>query len=430
MEKCIDKLLLVIFILFFITVSNSSQAIVTNEENSIIKIGVLAKRGKAKVIKRWSATADFLTKRIKGKTFKIVPLDFTEVESAVTQNEIEFLLTNSAMYVEFEILYGIHKFATLKNKYSSGPHAVFGGVIFSRIDLPLENSYLESIKNKTFMAVKKNSFGGWLMAKREFLRAGINSEKDFKSLSFGGTHDKVVDAVREGRVEVGNVRTGTLEKMALEGKINLSDFKIINPKKDDFFLRSTDLYPTWPIAVVSHDHEELAGEVLQALLSISEKHVANIQADVFGWTIPLNYQSVNDCLRELNYGPYSLDGKISFAQVAKKMWPVMLLMLFFTIFLIFLMILYKLEKMKAVKAMIVTYNHEINNPLTIAMGYSKRLSKKLEDERNVDMLDNIQKALKRIVEIIKTIDEIHKTGKIDIKKYTSGTDMVELDKED
>ena len=51
----------------------------------------------------------------------------------------------------------------------------------------------------------------------------------------------------------GTVRTDTMERMEAEGKIKISDFKIINQMKDNFpFVHSTPLYPEWPIAAAAH----------------------------------------------------------------------------------------------------------------------------------------------------------------------------------
>ena len=43
------------------------------------KIGVLAKNGPVKALNQWGATADYLTLKISGHSFTIVPLDFDEV---------------------------------------------------------------------------------------------------------------------------------------------------------------------------------------------------------------------------------------------------------------------------------------------------------------------------------------------------------------
>jgi len=51
--------------------------------------------------------ADYLTARIAHAQFEIVSLGFNDVEPAVAQRQIDFVLLNSAMYVMLEAEYQI-----------------------------------------------------------------------------------------------------------------------------------------------------------------------------------------------------------------------------------------------------------------------------------------------------------------------------------
>ena len=81
------------------------------------------------------------------------------------------------------------------------------------------------------MAVDERSLGGWHMAWRELKQRGVDPWRDFAGLRFGGSHDAVVYAVRDGYVDAGSVRSDTLERMVLEGNISLVDFKVL-PHED------------------------------------------------------------------------------------------------------------------------------------------------------------------------------------------------------
>ena len=70
------------------------------------KIGVLAKRGPVKALKQWKATGDYLTEKITGKTFEIVPLDFEAVNPAIEKGEVDFFLVNSSMFVTAQVKFG------------------------------------------------------------------------------------------------------------------------------------------------------------------------------------------------------------------------------------------------------------------------------------------------------------------------------------
>ncbi|MBC2712760.1 MAG: PhnD/SsuA/transferrin family substrate-binding protein, partial [Desulfosarcina sp.] len=288
-----------------------------------VRIGVLAKRGAERCLEKWSPTADYLSTRIPGKQFVIIPLGYDQVYDAVKFQPFDFILCNPSFYVELETWYGIMRIATLKNLHADRPYTRYGGVIFSRKERT-DIRTLEDLHGKSFMAVKETSLGGWRAAWREFAAHGIDPYREFKNFHFGGTHDAVVLAVRDGLTDAGTVRTDTLERMQAENKINLSDFFIIpvdSVTVDDFpFVCSTRMYPEWPIAKMGHTSDELAEAVAIALLQMTPDIPAALAARCAGWTTPLNYQSVNECLRELKVGPYRDLGKITFADVLQNYW--------------------------------------------------------------------------------------------------------------
>ena len=290
--------------------------------DSTVKIGVLAKRGVERCLAKWSPTADYLAEALPGKTFEIVPIDFDHITQMVEKGLVNFILANSSIYVELEVKYGVNRIATLKNKRLNGIYTSFGGVIFCLKSRQNIQNMLD-LKGKSFMAVEKTSFGGWRMAWRELKEAGLDPLSDFSSLQFGGTHDAVVYAVRNGKVNAGTVRTDTLERMQLEGKINLDDFHIIHKHGGDIhfpFLHSTRAYPEWPFAKLKDTPDELAEKVAIALLEMSPNSPAAKTANCAGWTIPSNYQPVHECLKELKLTPYEDLGKITLADVIRKYW--------------------------------------------------------------------------------------------------------------
>jgi ABC-type phosphate/phosphonate transport system substrate-binding protein len=209
--KCLLWALLLTLIAFFGDASSTGA--------QKVRIGVLAKRGLDYCRTKWQPTAEYLSEKVAPHRFEIVPLDFASVPNAVAHKKIELILTNSSSYVELEDQFGVGSIATLINRMSHGDHKLFGGVIFTRTNRDDIRS-LGDLIGKDFMAVKETSLGGWRMAWREMKTEGIRPQSDFTSLSFGGTHDAVVYAVQNDKVDAGTVRTDTLERMAAEGKID------------------------------------------------------------------------------------------------------------------------------------------------------------------------------------------------------------------
>lgn len=287
-----------------------------------VQIGVLAKRGPEYTLQKWSETAEYLTSAVQGFQFEIIPLGFQEIHTAVKDEKIDFVLANSAFYVELEKLYGVSRIATLINQHMPGQQTTtFGGVIFSRADRK-DIKNLEDLQGKDFMAVDPHSFGGWIMAWREFKRKGIDPLEDFSSLQYGTTHDAVVYAVLNGDVAGGTVRTDTLERMTGEGKIKLELLRVLHQQHiEQFpFMSSTDLYPEWPIAAIKTTPISLSRIAASALMAMPEDNPAAIASRSAGWTIPLNYQPVHDCLLELRIGPYKDYGKFTLKDVVRRYW--------------------------------------------------------------------------------------------------------------
>ncbi len=270
------------------------------------KIGVLAKRGAAKALKQWKATGDYLTNKISGDTFTIVPLKFDDVNPAIENNKVDFFLANSSMFITAKVKYGASEVATILNARQGKALKSFGGVIITYVENDSINS-IKDIKGKTFMAVKKSSFGGYQMALKEMIDAGVNPETDCKSLKFSGKHDNVVMAVMNEAVDCGTVRTDTLERMANEGLIDLEDFKIINKKEySDFpFLTSTTLYPEWPLAKTKATSDEIANKVLAALIELKKDDPAAKAGKIIGWVKALDYTPVDTLQKQLSIGGYA-----------------------------------------------------------------------------------------------------------------------------
>jgi len=350
---------IVVFFLFLFTSLNAHT-----DTKETIKIGILAKRGIPQSIEQWQPLAEYLNQQIPAYTFEIVPLGFNDLNNAVAYASVDFVLTNTFQYVTFEYRYGTSRIATLQNHSDiTAGQQRFGGVIFTRKDNTDIHS-LEDIQNKRFAAVDPESFGGWIMGKKELLDHGVH-EDDFSQLLFLQSHDAVVHAVLEGRVDAGTVRTDTLERMAREGKIRLNQIRIIAPKKYSGFpfTVSTTLYPEWPFAKLSHTSDELAESVLIALLSITPELEVAKRTDTDHWTIPLDYSAVHDLLKTLNMPPYNAE--ITLSAVIKKYAVQIILagiiILVLSVAVVFILMLYR--RLQKQTTDIATLNEELTKQM-------------------------------------------------------------------
>jgi len=205
---------------------------------------------------------------------------------------------------------------------------VFGGTIFCLADRN-DIHTLQDLKGKTFMAVDTFSLGGWRAAWRELKEQGVDPFKKCKSLEFGGSHNDVVTAVITKKVDAGTVRTGTIEKLAKDGKIKLNSLRIINEMHyAGFPFRiSTRLYPEWPLAKLKHTSDDLSRKVSIALLHMPENSKAAQAAEISGWTIPLDYHPVHELMKELRVRPYENFGKVTVRSIVTQYWYMIIMIL-------------------------------------------------------------------------------------------------------
>lgn len=296
-----------------------------------VNIGVRAHSGHDMAIKKWTSTAKYLNKKVPGYNFIIRPIvEFSDMKNAVINQEVDFVLTNPAAYIELENKHAVTRIATLINRRGDDATNEFGAIIFThrkRFDI----NQLSDLKEKSFMGVHPKAFGGWWMALGELKKNNIDPFKVSSKISFAGTQESVVFSVLNSHVDVGTVRTGIVERLARKGVINIDDIKILNQRKDDFSLpHSTDLYPEWPMAKIAQTSPDLAEKVAQALFDMKPESHAAITGGYTGWTIPLSYKNIHDLLKYLKVGAYEEYGEFTLLQVIKKYWiELALLVMFF-----------------------------------------------------------------------------------------------------
>ncbi len=285
-----------------------------------IRIGVLAIRGPEATVTAWTPTLQALAEALPDHHLVLVPLDLDTMRRAVANGELDFIITNPGHYVELEAAHAVTRLATLETTDHGTPRAALGSVIFARADRT-DIETLTDLKGKVFTAVDPLAFGGFQVPWRELLAAGIDPHRDVKELRFiGFPLDQLVYDVRDGRTDAATVRACLLEEMAAEGRISLTDFRILNPMPVEGFpcLLSTRLYPDWPFAKLHDTDRLLAKQVTVALLSLGGE--VPLRPGATQWTVPLSYQSVYDLYADLRIGPFAVQPGAMMAEMLRRHW--------------------------------------------------------------------------------------------------------------
>ncbi|MBF0330892.1 MAG: PhnD/SsuA/transferrin family substrate-binding protein [Candidatus Omnitrophica bacterium] len=304
----IVKLLAVVLVCFYLDAAAYAA--------SVYKVAVLANKGKEECAALWQPTINELNaKNLLGLRFELVPMTFKEMLVEIEAPKSDFLILNPNYYVQIELAQSGQAIATLVNKRLDKALTVFGGVIFTRKGRGMRT--FADLKGRTLAIPDEESFGGYLSEAQTLKEQGISVKNHFRKVVALYNQDEVVLRVMDGTYDVGFVRTDTLETLASKGLVNLSRVSVIKLPTltvalDFPFLVSTALYPEWPFVKLNSVSREAAEEVSRILLSIKPESDAAKAGKYFGWTTPLNYRPVHECLRSLRVGGYKDFDRSSF----------------------------------------------------------------------------------------------------------------------
>lgn len=285
-----------------------------------IDIGILAFRPKPQVEARWLPLTTYLNNSIQSVDFKIKPLNYTELEDAVINKQVDFVFTNSSHFVQLaEKVELSSPLATLINKKSGQPVRAFAGTILVKANND-EIQQVSDLKNKIIATPSTKSFGGYQMQAYELQQAGLDIPSDISIIQTTMPHDKAVYAVLNDQADAAFVRSGVFESLINQGEISSKDLKLINlSNESDFpFLASTRLYPEWPFLAMPHVGEELAGKVTAALLKIPQNGEIAQAINIHGFRIPADYEPVREVLRTLKVYPFDKNVEITFSDLWKQ----------------------------------------------------------------------------------------------------------------
>ncbi|HEY8906347.1 MAG TPA: EAL domain-containing protein, partial [Rhodoferax sp.] len=283
-------------------------------------IAVLAYRSKPQTLTKWQPLAGVLKAAIPDHDFEIVVYNLDELQQAVSNRQVDFVLTNPGHYVLMTRRAGLKApLATLLVEESGQEVAAFGGVMFSRAADQTVQSVAE-LKGKTIATVGMDSMGGYQMQAYEAMQAGVNLRTHAKLRVLGMPQDKVVTAVLQGQADVGLVRTGLLEALQREGKLDMRQVRVIQRQNLPVFpvQSSTPLYPEWPLSYLGHVDEHLARRVTAALFSIRADSAEARVMGIRGFSVPADYTPVSEALRALRLPPFDQSPTFTWRDVAER----------------------------------------------------------------------------------------------------------------
>jgi PAS domain S-box-containing protein len=280
---------------------------------------ILAIRPKVETIKRWQPLIDYLNQANPGRPLELVVLNYAELESAIRDKMVDFVLTQPGHYVTLtqrERL--LSPLASLVETKDGKPLASIAGVILTRSDQK-DISNLADLAGKRIATSSKASLGSYQAQAYELLLRGVNLATDATIIETGQPQDKAIEQLLAGKVDVAFVRTGILEAMVKEQKLDARSLRLINPRDDDFpQVHSTRLYPEWPLAAMPWADEAFARKVAADILILPHDGEVARAVEIHGFNIPGDYRPVEELLRQLRLPPFDMPPKVTLSDVVNQ----------------------------------------------------------------------------------------------------------------
>jgi len=290
-----------------------------------VRIGVLAFRPKPRTLAQWRPLEALLKRALPERDFVVEALTYPEMDQAVASRRVQFILTNPGHYVMLKAGAGLPSpLATLAMDEGGTRTTSFGGVIFTSAGRGPEA--LGDLRGRTIAFPDTESLGGYQMQAFELARAGVRLPRDARLLPTGMPHDNVVEAVLSGRAEAGFVRSGILEGMAREGKLDPARIRVLDAGGHGPYpaLVSTRLYPEWPFTALPGTEEQVARRVAAALFLLEDHSPEARAMGIRGFATPADYAPVEDILRELRLPPFQAPPRFTLPDVwARYRWPLL-----------------------------------------------------------------------------------------------------------
>lgn len=371
-----------------------------------IRIGLLAWQGEESAASEWRPLLKALQDGLPGHRLHAFYFDLKGMANAVSDRQLDFVVTNPGHYVALEAQHGVTRIATqIIESGQDSAHTVGSAVIVRSDRTDLQS--LDDLKGRRLAAVSPDAFGGYQVVWAALKGRGIDPEDgDFVPHFTSFPMTRVIDAVEGGAADAGTIRSCLLERLEAEGKVATGRYRVLSPQDvPGPCRRSSPVYPGWAFAAAPQTSPELAREVLIVLLGLSP------QATGQTWGVPADYHPVHEMLRDLQIEPYAFLREHRLESQVRRYWPIaaglLLLLIFWIVYTLRVEVLVQrrtrelsaalaardrlaesieahrqqmehLSRLSILGELSGTLAHELNQPLATIGNYANSLTRRLE----------------------------------------------------
>ncbi|RUM83768.1 MAG: hypothetical protein DSZ20_04135 [Candidatus Thioglobus sp.] len=406
-----------------------SQASIAQNHNvqskKMVTIAVQSFLGPSEANKKWYPTINFLNKKFDKYHFELLVIEAQNVSllrELVATEKLDYVITQPATTAELQFLSDVIPVLTKKDKRGVSE---FGSVIITSSENTKINS-IQDLKGKSFAGANPLGLGGWILGYDYLLSQGVDLYIDASRLDFLGRQDNIVDAVIKRMVDAGVIRTGVLEKLSKNGKIRLSDIKVLDYKAGFPYILSTNLVPEWSFSATTKVDPILTNKIVEALRQVEFN--PNKSHDLAKWGDVVDYQVIHQLLQKHRIGIYKDPVLVNLLKKYYQLLLIALVLLMISIWYIrekrlekinrYKVELERLSRVSSVDQLLSEIAHEIAQPVTSIKIDAKVIEKLLKNTGSVsdDSITKVVKSLNRktdhCVDVINNIRSFLTTKKI------------------
>ena len=190
-------------------------------QSGVLRVSAIPDEAPTELQRKFKPLGDYL-QRATGMKVQFTPVtDYAAVVEGLATNKIDLAWLGGFTYVQ----------ARLRTHGGVIPivQRAEDQVFTSKFIVPLDSKAktLDDLKGDTFVFGAPSSTSGSLMPRYYLLKAGIDPEKDFKTVAYSGAHDATVAFVAAGRAQAGVLNASVWEKLVEEKNPNAAKVRVL-----------------------------------------------------------------------------------------------------------------------------------------------------------------------------------------------------------
>ena len=181
----------------------------------VLRVSAIPDEAPTELQRKFKPLGEYLSQATGMKVVFTPVSDYAAVVESLATNKLEMAWLGGFTYVQAKI----RTHGTAIPIVQRAEDAVFTSQ-FVTADPAIKS--LADLKGKTFAFGAPSSTSGSLMPRFFLQQAGLNPEKDFKTVAYSGAHDATVAFVAAGKADAGVLNTSVWDKLVESKKVDTS----------------------------------------------------------------------------------------------------------------------------------------------------------------------------------------------------------------